>query len=209
MAEVLLTQIRNAKPEVWKKTLPVWIVLNCIGFAFFVGMTYLGYVGSAFAALVAAILGFLQWAALSEMIGVNWYWPLASIPAYTALLSIYLDNDPMILASMPSATPGDRVPHLGLMVLRITIWLAVWGLLQWLALRPFLHRALIWPIASAAAGLVGTLLAIVVIFIVSPAGEPSPLLFWPFFALIYIPATGITLIVLRLLPKPTKQDIWY
>jgi hypothetical protein len=205
---MLLDEIRNAKPGVWKKTLPIWIVLNCIGFVVFMGIAYLGSASSYFTIGAGLLLGFLQWIALSDLLGVDWSWSLASTPAYTALLIFYLENDPTVLASLPDYVEGGP-PHLLLMVLKITFWLAVWGLLQWLVLRQFLYRALVWPIASSIAGFLGVLVALAAIFIVSPTGILSPLLFWTFFGLIYIPATGITLIVLSILPKPVKEDVWY
>jgi hypothetical protein len=208
--KMLLDEIRNAKPGVWKETLPLWIILNCIGFAAFMVVPSMGGLASFVIVGAGLFLGLLQWIALADLIGVDWVWSLASTPAYTALLIAYLDNDPIILASMPNdLASGDLQPHLFVMVLKITFWLAVWGLLQWLVLRQFLYRALVWPIASSAAGFLGALVALAATFIASPTGTLSPLLFWTFFALIYIPITGITLIVLKILPKPTKQDVWY
>jgi hypothetical protein len=215
MFDILFNAIQDANPSAWKETLPRWIVLNCIGFAVFIAVSYLGFMSGMLTFGAALFLGLMQWIAMDKLLGIDWYWSLASVPAYVALLATYLENDPLalgdiiyILPNMPLSIAAGQ-PNLGLMLLKVTFWLAVWGLLQWLVLRQFLHRALVWPIASAVAGFFGTLVALLVTLITSPTVELSPILFWPFFALIYIPATGITLIVLKTLPKPTKEDIWY
>ncbi len=215
MSETLFDAIQNINPGAWKETLPRWIVLNCIGFAVFIAVSYLGFMSGMLTFGAALFLGLMQWIALDKLLGIDWYWSLASVPAYVALLTTYLENDPLALGNVIDIIPNisfqirEGQPNLGLMLFKITFWLAVWGLLQWLVLRQFLHRALVWPIASAVAGFFGTLVALLVTLIASPTVVLSPILFWPFFALVYIPATGITLIVLNYLPKPTKKDVWY
>ena len=197
----------NTGQEIWKRTLPVWIISNCVGYAAFIGTSYLGGATPFFTVAVGAFLALLQWFAIAKTLRVEWFWIPASIPANTVLLVSYLANDPNILARLPDYVT-DRDPHIFSMILKSPFWLGVLGLLQWLALRQSLYRSLVWPLVSAAAGLVGVLIALIVNLGVSTTGELSPFLFWPLFGLIYIPITGITLVMLKTLPKPTGKSKW-
>jgi uncharacterized membrane protein YdcZ (DUF606 family) len=75
--------------------------------------------------------------------------------------------------------------------------LGVLGILQWTSLRNYTNDAHIWVAASPISAIVGTLVAIIVHWVLIPHGSWSPFTFWPVLGFVYGGITGAALIFME------------
>lgn len=141
---------------------------------------YLAPLVGMFAVGFAILLGLFQWLVLWEPMTLDWTWILASIPVYAGLAITY--------------TVHQLEPIL--MVGNTTLVLFLLTPIQYMVLRQFVYRAVLWNIISPGAGSVAMLACALLPVTV------SPILFWVLFALIYGSITGIGIFILQKLPKP-------
>jgi hypothetical protein len=159
---------------------PGWLFATLVACIFLGGAMYLAPLVGMFAVGFAILLGLFQWLVLWEPMTLDWTWILASIPVYAGLAITY--------------TVHQLEPIL--MVGNTTLVLFLLTPIQYMVLRQFVYRAVLWNIISPGAGSVAMLACALLPVTV------SPILFWVLFALIYGSITGIGIFILQKLPKP-------
>jgi hypothetical protein len=175
----------SSETKLWVRFFPKWVLANLAGFIIIFIFKDIPVIG------LFVILGVFQWLVMREPLSMDWSWMLASI-----------------LPNLGMATAGiDYRTNPSMFILVIFVSLDLLGLFQWLVLRQYLYRAILWvllnPVSAIAAWAVWFF-----INIVYPAGIQSSYFFWLEFISIYCVLTGIGLVILAELPKPSKKWQW-